>query len=68
MLNTRERCETRLMTEREESDSSEECIAEEIVLYVGGNNSRKYVVWWQGYDADDTSEEPARRFGAELPF
>ena len=52
----------------EESDSSEECIAEEIVSHVGGNKSRKYIVRWQGYDAADTSEEPARRFGTELPF
>ena len=47
---------------------SEECNAEEIVSPVDGNKSRKYIVRWQGYDADDTSEEPAPRFGTELPF
>ena len=52
----------------EESDGSEECIAEEIVPHVGSNKSRKYGIRWQRYDADDTSEEPARGFGTELPF
>ena len=31
----------------EESDSSEECIAEEIISHVDGNTSRKYVVRWE---------------------
>ena len=42
--------------------------AEEIVSHVVGNKSRKYIVWWQGYDADNTNEEPPQRFGTELPF
>ena len=32
------------------------------VGHVGGNKSRKYIVRWQGYAADDTTEEPARKF------
>ena len=50
------------------SESSEDYIAEEIVGHVGGNKSRKYIVRWQGYAADDTSEEPARKFGTLLPI
>ena len=50
------------------SESSKNYIAEEIVGHVGGNKSRKYVVRWQGYDADDTTEEPARKFGTLLPM
>ena len=50
------------------SKSSEDYIAEEIVGHVGGNKSRKYIVRWQGYAADDTSEEPAHKFGTLLPI
>ena len=50
------------------SESSEDYIAEEIVGHIGGNKSRKYIVRWQGYAADDTSEEPAHKFGTLLPI
>ena len=50
------------------SESSEDYIAKEIVGHVGGNKSRKYIVRWQGYAADDTTEEPARKFGTLLPI
>ena len=51
-----------------ESDASDEFIAEEIVDHIGSNSKRKYVVRWQGCRDDDTSEEPAQRFGEILPL
>ena len=50
------------------SESSEHYIAEEIVDHIDGNKSRKYVIRWQGYDTDGTTEEPARKFGTLLPM
>ena len=50
------------------SESSEDYIAEEIVGHVGGNKSRKYIVRWQDNAADDTTEEPSRKFGTLLPI
>ena len=49
------------------SVASDEFIAEEIVDHIGMDKARKYIVRWQGC-GNDTSEEPAQRFGTELPF
>ena len=49
------------------SDASDEFIAEEIVDHIGMNKARKYIVRWQGC-GNDTSEEPAQRFGTALPL
>ena len=35
---------------------------------MGGDPLRRKHPRWQGYDVDDTNEEPAQRFGTELPF
>lgn len=51
-----------------ESDDSEEFIAEKIVGHSQDNKRRMYTVQWEGCDANDTSEEPAKRFGTELPL
>ena len=50
------------------SDGSEEYIAEMIVGHTGKKRTRKYRVQWLGCDEDDTSDEPAQRFGTELPL
>ena len=51
-----------------ESDDSEEYIAEMIVGHTGNNRSRKYTVRWEDCLVTDTSDEPARRFGTDLPL
>ena len=51
-----------------ESDASNKFIAEEVVGRVWGNKSRKYIVRWLGYHADDTINGPAQKFGTVLPF
>lgn len=51
-----------------ESDDSEEYIAEIIVGHTGKNRTRKYTVRWEDCLATDTSDEPARRFGTDLPL
>ena len=51
-----------------ESDESEEYIAEMIIGHTGNNRTRKYTVRWEDCLATDTSDEPARRFGPDLPL
>ena len=54
--------------DRVESDDSEDFIAEKIAGHSQDNKRRMYTVQWEGCDADDTSEKPAKRFGTELPL
>ena len=51
-----------------DNSDSEEYTPEMIVGHTGTNRSRKYTVQWEGCAATDTSPEPAKRFGTELPL